>query len=95
VHCEGSIMRIGLNTPDPQAASTEKTKKSTGSAPSSSTAKVQSKPVEDKLTLSALSSKAMETPEIRQQKVDALRQSVSSGQYQPDSSESAEAMLSH
>jgi flagellar biosynthesis anti-sigma factor FlgM len=88
-------MRIGLNTSDPQATSTEKTNKSGGNSSSNSAAKVQSQPAGDTLTLSALSSKAMESPEIRQQQVDALRQSVSSGQYQPDSNESAEAMLSY
>lgn len=88
-------MRIGLNTPDPEAASTERTKKSNGNAQSTTAAKVSSNGVEDKLTLTALSSKAMETPEIRQEKVDSLRQSISSGQYQLDSNESAEALLSN
>lgn len=89
-------MRIGLNTPDPQAAATERTKKSAGSgAAPTSASRVEGKQdfTEDRVTLSALASKAMETPEVRQEKIDALRQSISSGQYQLDSNESAEAIL--
>lgn len=87
-------MRIGLNTPDPQAASAERTKKSSANVHSTAAGKVRPRPADDKLTLTALSSKAMETPEVRQEKVDVLRQSVGHGQYHLDSNESAEAMLS-
>lgn len=90
-------MRIGLNTPDPQAAATEKTKKSAGSAPNpTSASRVEGNQdfAEDRVTLSALASQAMQTPDVRQAKIEALQQSISSGQYQLDSNESAEAMLS-
>lgn len=89
-------MRIGLNTPDPQAASTEKLKKSSvGTAGSVGANGLQGKQdAGDRVSLSDLASQAMGMPEIRQEKVEALRQSVSSGQYQPNSDESAEAILS-
>jgi len=89
-------MRIGLNTPDPQSAAAEKAKKSSGSAGNSAlSARVQENhdASEDRVTLSALAQQAMANPEVRQEKVEALRQSVSSGQYHVDANESAEAML--
>ena len=89
-------MRIGLNTPDPQATATEKTKKSSGSAAHSAEEtglKEKADLTQDRVTLSALATQAMGTPEVRQEKVDSLRQSISSGQYQLDSNESAEAIL--
>ncbi len=89
-------MRIGLNTPDTQSVSAEQAKKS------STTATNQSDPVtatktnafsQDKVTLSALATQALGTPQIRQSQVDSLRQSVSSGQYQIDPGEIADAIL--
>ena len=48
----------------------------------------------DAASASALASRAMQTPEVRQDRVDSLRQSIASGQYQLDAKASAEAMLS-
>jgi negative regulator of flagellin synthesis FlgM len=47
----------------------------------------------DSLSVQSLTSQALSSPQIRQDKVDALRQSVASGSYQPDASETAGAMI--
>jgi flagellar biosynthesis anti-sigma factor FlgM len=44
-------------------------------------------------SIQALTSQAMNSPEVRQGKVDALRQSVSSGAYQVDATKTAGAMI--
>jgi negative regulator of flagellin synthesis FlgM len=43
----------------------------------------------------ALVEQALQFPEVRQEKVDALRQSVLSGSYQPTSKQVAEAVFAH
>jgi flagellar biosynthesis anti-sigma factor FlgM len=89
-------MRIELNPVDQQAIAAEQTKKSSTAVTN------QSEPLpvgdefafsEDRVTLSALATQALATPEIRQSQVDSLRQSVSNGQYQVDPNEIADAML--
>ena len=47
----------------------------------------------DSTSVQALTSQAMNFPEIRQGKVDSLRQAVSSGTYQVDATKTAEAMI--
>jgi flagellar biosynthesis anti-sigma factor FlgM len=47
----------------------------------------------DSASVQALTSQAMKTPEVRQDKVDALSQSVKSGEYMADPSETAGAIL--
>jgi len=47
----------------------------------------------DKLSVQSLTSQAMNSPEIRQDKVDALRQSVKSGEYQVSSTKTADAIV--
>jgi len=87
-------MRIGLNTPDPQGISTEKAQ--AGSTASSKplqpgdTATV----VRDTVQLSSLASRALQMPEIRQDKIDSLRQQIKSGGYKLDAHATAAAMLS-
>jgi flagellar biosynthesis anti-sigma factor FlgM len=44
-------------------------------------------------SVQSLTSQALNSPEIRQDKVDALRQSIGSGQYQLDASKIAGAMI--
>jgi flagellar biosynthesis anti-sigma factor FlgM len=44
-------------------------------------------------SVQALTSQAMNFPEIRQSKVDSLRQAVGSGTYQVNSTKTAEAMI--
>jgi flagellar biosynthesis anti-sigma factor FlgM len=47
----------------------------------------------DDLSVQSLTSQALNTPEIRQDKVDTLSQSVSSGAYQLDATAIAGAMI--
>lgn len=43
----------------------------------------------------ALTGQALELPELRQEKVAALRQSVQAGEYRPAAEQVANALLSH
>jgi flagellar biosynthesis anti-sigma factor FlgM len=47
----------------------------------------------DHTNISALVSQAVASPEVRQDKVDALRQAISSGEYKVDPGQVANAML--
>jgi len=47
----------------------------------------------DKATVDALAALALKSPEIRQDKVDALRQAIKSGQYSLEPDGIAEAMI--
>jgi flagellar biosynthesis anti-sigma factor FlgM len=47
----------------------------------------------DSTSVKALTSQAMQSPEVRQGKVDALRQSVSSGEYQVNATKIAGAII--
>jgi flagellar biosynthesis anti-sigma factor FlgM len=100
-------MRIGLNTPDPQAVSTEQASITADQVKKPSVAATnQSQPApisdsdgetsgfsQDRVTLSALASQALGLPEVRQADVDSLRQSISNGQYKLDPNSIADAML--
>lgn len=43
----------------------------------------------------SLATQALQSPEVRQPVVDTLRQSVSSGSYRADASQTATAIISH
>jgi flagellar biosynthesis anti-sigma factor FlgM len=47
------------------------------------------------IQVQALAAQVLQLPEIRQEKVDALRQLVLGGSYQPSSSQVAEAVFAH
>jgi flagellar biosynthesis anti-sigma factor FlgM len=47
----------------------------------------------DSLSVQSLTSQALSSPEVRQDKVDALSQSVNSGTYHPDATAIAGAMI--
>jgi flagellar biosynthesis anti-sigma factor FlgM len=47
----------------------------------------------DAMSVQSLTSQALNSPEVRQDRVDALRQTVKSGQYQADAAKTAEAMI--
>lgn len=47
------------------------------------------------IQVQALVSQALQFPEVRQEKVEALRQSVLSGRYQASSKQVAEAVFAH
>lgn len=88
-------MRIGLNTPDPHGISTEKAKAGSTTSPNSAAQAGDSATVvRDTVSLSSLASRALQTPEIRQDKIDSLRQQIKSGDYKLDAHATAAAMLS-
>jgi len=86
-------MRIDLNSILLNATERdEKTRNAGSKAPS----------VEDKtslsvdtLSISSLEAQAMTTPQIRQDKVEALRQSVQNGDYKVEPDKIARAILEH
>src|SRR5580698_9568430 len=93
-------MKINLNSSNPDPIVTPQSNQSIASP----TDQVQTNQVqngaEDKTTLafdhaniSALVSQAVGSPEVRQDKVDALRQAISSGEYKVDPGQVAGAML--
>lgn len=86
-------MRIGLNTPNPQALSTDRASTSSGSTQPEVATHQADKFASDTVTLNSLTAKALHQPEIRQEKVDNLRQAVSSGEYKVDSQKIADAMI--
>lgn len=47
----------------------------------------------ESLSVKSLTSQALNSPAIRQDKVDTLQQSVTSGTYKPEASKTAEAMI--
>ena len=49
----------------------------------------------DSLSVQSLATQALNSPAIRQDKVDALRQAVTGGTYKPDASNIAGAMIEH
>ncbi len=51
--------------------------------------------VSDSYSVQSLTSQALSSPEVRQAKVDALRQSVSGGEYQVDPTKIAGAIIDH
>ncbi len=87
-------MRIDLNSPAVQNSQTERTARTKGerSRPSES-ATTDSGSSQDRVTLSSLAAKVLETPEIRREKVDTLRRAVQDGSYSLDSAAIADAML--
>ena len=87
-------MRIDSNFPLQRGTETEKSNKS------SSAGKFRSSQVDDKsalgedsVSLSSLASKALESPEVRQDKVDNLRQAIANGTYSVDPKQTADAMI--
>jgi flagellar biosynthesis anti-sigma factor FlgM len=87
-------MRIDLNPPLQRGIETEKSGKSLQSSNArASRANDDAGLSEDSVTLSSLATKALESSEVRQDKVDGLRQAIQNGQYSVDPQQVAEAML--
>lgn len=87
-------MRIGSNLPDLQGVLNDRAESS--SSPSkarAASAEEGESFAEDTVSISALTAKALQMPEVRQDKVDSLRQSVSNGQYELDPNMIAAAMV--
>ena len=87
-------MRIDSNFPLQRGSETEKTSKSSVAGRSRSS-QISEKPAlgEDSVDLSSLAAKALETPEVRQDKVDSLRQAIQGGTYSVDPQQIADAMI--
>jgi flagellar biosynthesis anti-sigma factor FlgM len=87
-------MRIDLNSSVPQRVAPEKSVKSPAASSSADSAQEpESAYSQDTVRLTGLASQAMSLPEVRQDMVARLRQSVQSGQYSVDPQKVAEAML--
>ena len=71
------LNQIALNTVDHEA----KAKKAGGKAPSAPSVEDKASLSADSLDVSSLEAQALASPEVRQAKVEALRQSVERGEY--------------
>ena len=94
-------MRIDSNQTAPLLPESGRSS-SAGSSGTENRAAISSSLGEDSAQLSgahvqvqALVAQALQFPEVRQEKVDALRQSVLSGSYRPTSKQVAEAVFAH
>jgi flagellar biosynthesis anti-sigma factor FlgM len=86
-------MRIGPNIPDLEGVSAARTENASSAGKANPAVEENESFPEDTVTISTLTAKALQMPEVRQDKVDSLRQSVSSGQYQVDPYAIAAAMV--
>jgi len=89
------MMKVELNGPTLDAVTSAQANK-----PEVSGENAVQAPEEDKVTLStdtssvaALTTQALNSPEIRQDRVDALRQAIASGDYKVDPGAIAQAMI--
>ncbi len=91
---EVSLMRIDSNFPLQRDNETEKSNKSSAAGKFRLSQTEGSKESgEDSVTLSSLASKALDTPEVRQDKVDSLRSAIQNGSYSVDPDQTADAMI--
>jgi negative regulator of flagellin synthesis FlgM len=89
-------MRIDLhNISLPGLERDEKTRKAGNKAPSTPSVEDKASLSSDALSISAFQAKALATPEIRQDKVEALRQSIQNGDYKVEPDKVAQAILEH
>jgi flagellar biosynthesis anti-sigma factor FlgM len=88
-------MRIGSNLPDLQVVATAKLAVSSAAARKARqvSAEESDRVPQDEVSISVLTTHALETPEIRQDQVNSLEQSVLSGEYRPDPGQIASAMM--
>jgi flagellar biosynthesis anti-sigma factor FlgM len=88
-------MRIGPNLTDPQGVSTNRAENSsaTSGKPHVESFEESDSFPEDMVSISSLAAKAMQTPAVREDRVETLRQSVASGQYELDPDAIAAAMV--
>lgn len=87
-------MRIDLNFPLPRGTETEKSNKSSVGAKARGQQVNDKTPLgEDSVSLSSLASQVLESPEVREDKVNSLRQAIESGTYSVDPRQIAEAMI--
>lgn len=85
-------MRIQPNAPDPRELTTERASTSSVAADSARQTRRVHAPA-DRVSLKSLTTRTMEVPDIRQEKVARLKQMIASGQYQVNAKEVADAIL--
>ncbi len=89
-------MRIDLNSILLNATERDdKTRNAGSKAPSAPSVEDKTSLSVDTLSISSLEAQAMTTPQIRQDKVEALRQSVQNGDYKVEPDKIARAILEH
>ena len=87
-------MRIGSNSSAFQNVSNDTGVTSTGGGSKTRTGETEADIfAEDTVTVGGLTSRAMQSPDIRHDTVERLQQSVSDGNYELDAQAIAEAML--
>jgi len=91
-------MRVDLRTPGTEAAESGKTERArptptTGEGGNSTSAPDQTHFSFDQTRVRALESQVMAQPEVRQQRVELLRQSLGKGEYAVSGGQVADAML--
>ncbi len=93
-------MKIDLNSSTPDPIVTPQSNQTNATSTDQTRTDHVQNGAEDRTTLafdhaniSSLVSQAVASPEVRQDKVDALRQAISSGQYKVDPGQVADAML--
>ena len=87
-------MRIDLNNISLQGLERDdKTRKAGSKAPSTPNVEDKASLSVDTLSISSLETRAMSVPQIRQDKVEALRQSIQNGEYKVEPEKIAQAIL--
>ncbi|MGH9536876.1 MAG: flagellar biosynthesis anti-sigma factor FlgM [Terriglobales bacterium] len=83
------LNNVSLNGMEPD----DKTRKAGSKAPSSPNVEDKASLSVDTLSIASLQAKAMSAPDVRQEKVDALRQAIQNGDYKPEAEKIARAIL--
>jgi negative regulator of flagellin synthesis FlgM len=87
-------MRIDLNNISLQGLERDdKTRKAGSKAPSNPDVEDKTSLSVDTLSISSLEARAMSVPQIREDKVEALRQSIQNGEYKVEPEKIAQAIL--
>ena len=87
-------MRIDLNNILMNGVEREgETRKARGKSPNAPNVEDKTSLSSDTLSVSSLTTQAMESPSVRQNRVEALRQQVQNGEYNLDSNKIAQAIL--
>ena len=87
-------MRIDLNNILMNGIEREgETRKARGKSPNAPNVEDKTSLSSDTLSVSSLTTQAMESPSVRQDRVEALRQQVQNGEYNLDANKIAQAIL--
>jgi flagellar biosynthesis anti-sigma factor FlgM len=89
-------MKIEVNSPVVTQLATDRTKTQVpNDSPSVGSGSTEDRTTlhSDSASVQALTSQALQSPEVRQDKVDQLRLAVQGGAYKPDATQTASAIL--